>query len=342
MRFLLRSGVPAVVGLLGLVLALPAAGRIEPGARDSSATRPAEAPATIYDSTLHVTWLADADLAATKKFGLPINHDGSMDYSTARAWVRRLNRHDYLGHSDWTLPITPTPYKDAGCSSENKKGGGNFGFGCSKTPLASLYARAFRLKWPDTAVAIPDETTGPFHDFQPYLYWTNTRAKSGGFRTFSFNTGWSGSNQPDHFMYTLPMLTGNPFGGSATTGLQAVDSGQGVWEPGAGPGDAGITWLADADLSRTQALMLSDTFGSDGSMQQPTAVDWVKALTTNRWLGKTGWRIPTPQELATLYTARATASEDPATGYPIRTTSSGASPSETASKGRTSDRTVCT
>ena len=47
---------------------------------------------TIYDARLGVTWLADANLAATEKFGVPnINESGSMNYATAVHWVAAMN-----------------------------------------------------------------------------------------------------------------------------------------------------------------------------------------------------------------------------------------------------------
>ena len=95
--------------------------------------------ATINDAALGVTWLAAADLAASDTFNVAgISCDGSMEYATALKWVRAMNCADYDGHSNWTLPITPTPYADAGCSGKNEKGGGNFGIGCTESPLASL------------------------------------------------------------------------------------------------------------------------------------------------------------------------------------------------------------
>ena len=253
--------------LFGLILALAMAAGADGAGVASRSALSAKVPTTVYDPVLHVSWLADANLPARMKFGLAINKDGSMSYQTAVQWVRRLNRHHFLGHGDWTLPITPTPYRDMGCSGRNKKGGGSFGLGCSQSPLAWVYTRELGLRWPDTAVAIPDTTTGPFHDFQPYLYWTGTPAQTaGGFQTFSFNTGWSGSNQTDHFMYVLPMLAGNPFVGTATSGLQSVDGGQAVWEPGAGPAGAGDHVARRCRPGPTDHLSLSDMFGTDGSM----------------------------------------------------------------------------
>ncbi len=43
--------------------------------------------------------------------------------------------------------------------------------------------------------------------------------------------------------------------------------------------------------------MCSQTFGvagidRDGSMPEPTAVEWVKAMNRKAWLGRTDWRLP--------------------------------------------------
>ena len=77
---------------------------------------------TVYDVVNHVTWLADANLAANKdfRFGLPlcdsssteptepcVNASGSMNYESATAWVAAMNNAHYLGHSNWQLPTTP-------------------------------------------------------------------------------------------------------------------------------------------------------------------------------------------------------------------------------------------
>jgi hypothetical protein len=243
--------------VLSATLALAQNGSAKQHAAAVRSSHPPSVQQTIDDPTLNVTWLADADLPASLKLGLTFNADGSMQYATAVEWVRRLNHYrkkGYLGHKDWTLPVTPTPYSDSGCSGYNGKGGGNFGNGCTAAPLAELYRSMLGLVGPNTAVTIPEADTGPFHDFQPYLYWSETASKTnaGGLNTQSFNTGWSGSNQNDHWMYVLPLLPGNPFHGTAKSGLQPVDGGQAVYQPGAGPEGAAVTWLADADLAKSE------------------------------------------------------------------------------------------
>jgi len=258
-----------------------------------------------YDPRLGVTWRTDADLAATNTFGVGgINSDGSMNYTTAINWVRAMDhsaKTGYLGHKDWTLPVTPTPSTDPRCQSNNPNHGGRFGFGCTASPLASLYTNTFGYSWPATAVPIPDEKTGPFHDFQPFLYWSSTPAPKAlqGNDTLSFNTGVPGANIPGNFLYVLPLLPGDPFHVRAQSGLVPVDSDQAVYEP-----RIGVTWLADADLARTENFDVDGYVDTDGSMQFGTATEqWLPAMSSRHWLGKTGWSMPTRDDLVALYHA---------------------------------------
>ena len=118
---------------------------------------------TVDDPANGITWLADANLAAGNRFGLPvctgtasspqpcINPSGSMNYPSAAAWVAAMNAANYLGHSDWQLPTNP-PHDD-GCGRKGPNGN-SFGFGCSASAFGTLY-NALGLKAPSTAVPIP-------------------------------------------------------------------------------------------------------------------------------------------------------------------------------------------
>lgn len=63
-----------------------------------------------YDDALHVTWLADANLAASQGFGVPgigvpfLGSAGGMDAATAAAWIAAMNAAGHGGFSDWRLP----------------------------------------------------------------------------------------------------------------------------------------------------------------------------------------------------------------------------------------------
>jgi hypothetical protein len=82
----------------------------------------------IYDDVLNVTWLQNANLAASEMFGLNygenygtdaygnpsdgygnlsyIKSDGTMTWSGAKKWIAAMNAAYYLGYNDWRLPIT--------------------------------------------------------------------------------------------------------------------------------------------------------------------------------------------------------------------------------------------
>jgi hypothetical protein len=145
---------------------------------------------TVYDAVNGVTWLTDADLAASvnadspddaaasvdkpPRFGLPLCNadstdeciwaDGAMSYTSAQEWVKRMNAASYLGHAHWRLPSTPQD--DPGCTSKGPSHD-SFGFGCSAGALGSLYYTALGMTAPNTAIPIPPNTVGPFQNFQP-------------------------------------------------------------------------------------------------------------------------------------------------------------------------------
>ena len=58
----------------------------------------------IYDDALDITWLQDANYAATQyaaTSGAQGDADGAMTWSTAQAWAGGV---DYLGYTNWRLP----------------------------------------------------------------------------------------------------------------------------------------------------------------------------------------------------------------------------------------------
>lgn len=258
---------------------------------------------TVHDTVLHVTWLANANLSATAagQFGVSkITPNGSMDYPTALKWVAALNGVNggagYLGHNNWQLPATPV--LDPSCSSTGPNGD-SFGKDCMNSAMGDLFYQSLGLQYPNTAVPIPaNNTLGPFSNLQPYLYWSDTSNvdSSKGYLTFSFNTGWEGSNVDKHYIYALAMIKGTLPGAPHPTGsgLQVSADGQTVYDP-----IADVTWLANADLAKTQ------TFGSqclngdgtlcinpDGSMSHTTAENWIRGMNAAAYLGQTTWQLP--------------------------------------------------
>jgi hypothetical protein len=265
---------------------------------------------TVYDTANNITWLADANLAATNRFGLSVcsgsaidrktcaNSSGSMSYQAAAAWVSAMNAANYLGHSNWQLPTTPS--LDNGCGKTGPNGN-SFGFGCSASAYGSLYYGSLGLQAPDTAVPILSGTLGPFSNFQPYLYWSQTSAGGNGYATFSFNSGFQGANTAPNFLYVLPMIAGRIAGTppATGTGLQVNPGGQTVYDP-----VANVTWLANANVAATNTFGLprctaptSPTLcvSQDGSMTWDAANQFLANMNAtggSGYLGQTNWKLP--------------------------------------------------
>lgn len=173
----------------------------------------------VHDEDANVTWLADANLAATQSFGVAgIAANGAMPRTVALAWIDAMNKQEggrgYLGRSDWRLP--PTSDKDASCSKNN------FGLGCKGSPLGKLYYGKLGLAEGTPVVAVPDAKVGPFHDLKPYLYWSCHAGPGGkcaeqadlpvaGFGwSFSFANGFQGTTTRDSLLYVTAYHPGRP------------------------------------------------------------------------------------------------------------------------------------
>jgi hypothetical protein len=99
-----------------------------------------------YDTTLNITWLANANLAQTEKFGVTgINTVGRMEWGTANNWIDAMNAASYLGINTWRLPAMYDIGND-GCTvnSYSSYNGGDCGYNVVSTgPQASEMASLF-------------------------------------------------------------------------------------------------------------------------------------------------------------------------------------------------------
>ncbi len=274
---------------------------------------------TVFDTVNNVSWLANADLAATNQFTLPVcdgsdsqpcvNPSGSMSYQAATAWVNAMNTAAYLGHTNWQLPTTPST--DGRCPFTGPHGE-SFGFNCTASAMGSLYYNTWGLKAPNTAVPIPNNTAGPFTNFQPYLYWSQTaNAQVGvGYNTFSFNTGFQGSNTKPNYLYVLPMLQGQIPGTPPATdsGLEVNPDGQTVYDP-----VTNVTWLAQADVAATNTFGLPACIdparpklcvNQDGAMNWDSANQFItnmNAYNSTGYLDETTWELPPMDSSCSAY-----------------------------------------
>jgi uncharacterized protein (TIGR03437 family) len=267
--------------------------------------------ATVYDTANSISWLADANLAAGNRFGLPIcttvnstvpcvNPSGSMNWVGATAWVAAMNAANYLGHSNWQLPTTPLVDKGCGAVGPQKN---SFGANCTLGALGSLYYNALSLTFPNTAVPIPNTQVGPFNNLQPYFYWSQSADGGLGQSVFSFGAGSQGGNTADNFQYALPMIQGMIPGkipgtpAAAGMALQVNPGGQTIYDP-----IGNVTWLANANLAATNTFGLpacnhptisSLCVAQDGSMNLASATQFVANMNNGAgYLGQTNWQLP--------------------------------------------------
>jgi hypothetical protein len=284
----------------------------------------------VLDAVTNVSWLADANLPASNRFGLPlctpsgpqvcVNASGSMSYPSAVAWVQAMNAANYLGHSNWQLPTTPITDAGASCTFVGPNGN-SFGFKCASGALGSLYYNSLALKAPNTAVPIPANSVGPFSNFQPYLYWSATTTAALGRGTFSFNSGFQGSNTTPNYLYALPMIPGKIPGTPATvgTGLQVNPGGQTVYDP-----VTNVTWLANANVAATNSFGLPPCtdvdrpaicVNPDGAMNYNSVTQFIanmNSLNGVGYLGQSKWALaPLDSSCDATYACSAPAAGNP-------------------------------
>ncbi|MGB7934519.1 MAG: DUF1566 domain-containing protein, partial [Gammaproteobacteria bacterium] len=185
-------------------------------------------PSTIeawYDTTLDITWLANANLAASNSFGLSystdlgtypgdssgyhgfVNSDGTMNWPGAMFWLDAMNASNsgagYLGYNDWRLP-TMMDTGMSGCDNPNSNSGTDCGYNVQTTsgsppyPAATVYSEIASMYY-DTlgnlAFANPSfSNPGPFDNIQSVkddYYWTGLEyaPNTDNAWLFTFNSG---------------------------------------------------------------------------------------------------------------------------------------------------------
>ena len=159
----------------------------------------------IYDNALNITWLQNANLAATDTFGVSgIFADGLMSWNTANQWIGAMNAADYLGHSDWRLPTTAPVNGSAFNYTYSYNGTTDVGFnisapgtayaGATGSEMAYLFYNELGNKAYYDASGNPQAgwgvtNAGPFQNLQSHVYWSGTEYAPDTSNAWFFNTG---------------------------------------------------------------------------------------------------------------------------------------------------------
>lgn len=133
----------------------------------------------VYDTDRNITWLTDANLAASNAFGVSGISGGAMNWYTAQDWIAAMNAASYLGVSDWRLPSSNI------CS----------GYNCTGSEMGHLYYTELLNTGGPYVYALAN--AGPFSNFQNSFYWSGTNTGSvsdPAVWNFSFYNGYQGSS----------------------------------------------------------------------------------------------------------------------------------------------------
>lgn len=147
----------------------------------------------VYDTDLNVTWLANANHAATNSFGVGGTNwtqPGMMNWYTAQSWIAAMNADGgsgYLGFNDWRLPTAEYPINSFPCS----------GYNCTDSEMGHLYySELGGVGYPTTLASSGDPDLALFSNIQNDWYWTSTPTSTK-YVVFEFNYGGSSKAFPD-------------------------------------------------------------------------------------------------------------------------------------------------
>jgi hypothetical protein len=122
----------------------------------------------VYDSDLNITWLADANYAATlyeRSCGKRGRNGGFMDFADAMHFVDGLV---YGGFSDWRLPNAVQP--DLSCARQTRIG--SHGFNCTGSEMGHLFYIDLGGKAGENITQIHNDNYNLFRNISPLgLYW---------------------------------------------------------------------------------------------------------------------------------------------------------------------------
>jgi Protein of unknown function (DUF1566)/PEP-CTERM motif len=126
---------------------------------------------TVYDAEANLSWLANANLAASNTFGVSgIGASGYMNWNTAQSWIAAMDAANYLGYNDWRLPTTLQP--DVSCGSQ--LGGVSLGLNCTGSEMGHLFYNELGGVASQSILTTHNANFGLFQNVQSDFYWSGT------------------------------------------------------------------------------------------------------------------------------------------------------------------------
>lgn len=163
----------------------------------------------VYDADRNITWLANANLARTNKFGVSgIYSAGYMSWATAQNWIAAMNAANHLGFSDWRLPTSLQPL-DTNCTWTIS--GKSYGPNCTGSELGHLFYEELGGIENNSITSVHNENFSLFQDVRT-VYWTGTESAGNPdvyVWTFDTYNGYQNSLFKSSFYYVWAVRTGD-------------------------------------------------------------------------------------------------------------------------------------
>jgi hypothetical protein len=248
---------------------------IPPRFTDNSITTPADL--TITDNLTGLIWNKNPLPDDTKK-----NWQGALDY------VKTLNSSNYLGHNDWRLPNINELESLLNHEEANYatwlNGQGFSGFNSSNS---SYY-------WSSTTYA-----NNPYYAWYVYFNYGYVYDSN---KNFNYYVRCVRGGQSGSLGSLVISQTGQTacYDGSGTI-ISCSDSGQdGELQTGATAPTPRFVAASDQTITDTATGLVWSKEQSTQKYNWQGALDYIKALNSNRYLGYTDWQMPNRNELESL------------------------------------------
>jgi len=168
----------------------------------------------IYDDVSDITWLAEANLAASNTFGVSgIAASGAMNWNTAQNWIAAMNTAGYLGYSNWRLPATLDP--DSSCTDDIEgtiPSTDPTGLNCTGCEMGHLFYNELGGTAGEYIMTSTDPDLALFSNIQEGLYWSDTESgppPTMGAWHFHFDTGFQNIFNKLATLYAWPVHDGD-------------------------------------------------------------------------------------------------------------------------------------
>lgn len=168
-----------------------------------------------WDDALNITWLADANYAATTNY----DADGRMTWDDAMTWVGTLNTSSHLSITGWRLP-TMIDVGNDGCADPLNTSGGDCGYNIDTAngEMVDLFYNTLgnvAFYYPDGTFPQPNfglSNAGPFTNLIEFLYWTDSEVVTDTSAAwyFGFPSGAQRPNGKTELYHAWAVVDGDP------------------------------------------------------------------------------------------------------------------------------------